>query len=112
MVGPLLNQREEVGITEFKQRVQAGFGDRATLFKMFGSKARGEAWEESDTDILVLIRDLNWQEKARIIDISSDINLEYDLMLSPLIMRPEEYDHLLRRERRLALDIEREGIPL
>lgn len=107
-----ISTREREGCLAFKRKVTAEFGLRAVLFKIFGSKARNEDWEESDTDILVLIKNLHWKEKTRIIDISTEINGEYDLMLSPLVMSPEEFEKLLARERRLALDIEKEGIPL
>ncbi|MBI4374315.1 MAG: nucleotidyltransferase domain-containing protein [Deltaproteobacteria bacterium] len=104
--------REKEGIQAFVQRVQGKFGSRAVGFRLFGSKVRNEAWEESDTDILVLVTGAHWREKNWIIDLSTDINLEYDLMLSPLVMTPEEFEKLLKRERRIACDIEKEGIPL
>lgn len=107
-----LSPAERKGLGVFKERVLKEFGDRAGLFKLFGSRVRGGGWKESDIDILVLIEDLNWQEKSRIIDISSDVNLECDLMISPLVMQPGEFSGLLKRERRLALDIEKEGVPL
>lgn len=103
---------EKEGILSFKKKVLKECGNRAILFKVFGSKVRGEDWEESDIDILVLVEDLDWREKERIIDLSSDVNLEYDLMISPLVMTPQEFDRLLKRERRLALDIVEEGISL
>jgi predicted nucleotidyltransferase len=109
---PWLSPTEKEGIETFKHRVTREFGERAILFKLFGSKVRNESWEESDTDILVLVKDLHWEEKNRIIDISTDLNLEFDLMLSPLVMSPEEFERLLKRERRIATDIEKEGIPL
>lgn len=107
-----LDHNEEKGLLAFKERVMKKFGDRAVAFRLFGSKARGDTWEESDTDILVLVKKITWREKNDIIDISTEINSQYDLMLSPLVMMPEEFDVLLKRERRIACDIEREGMPL
>ena len=107
-----LSPVEEKGLNAFKERVLKEFGGRVGLCKIFGSRARSEGWAESDIDVLVLIEGLTWREKARIIDLSSDVNLECDLMISPLVMKPEEFSQLLKRERRLALDIEREGVPL
>lgn len=80
--------------------------------KLFGSAVRNERWEESDLDILVLIENLTWEEKRRVWDESTNVNIQFDTMLSPLVMTPQEFQELRDRERRIALDIDKEGMEL
>ena len=79
---------------------------------MFGSKARGDNHPESDLDILVLIENLTYKDKRWVITCGADVSLEFMVEISPLCMDVEKYLELKNRERRLALDIEAEGITL
>lgn len=107
-----LNIAEQQTVTEFVKKIGNLFGSRLLLMKLFGSCVRGERSEESDIDILVLIDDLTWEEKRRVWDEATLINIARDTLLSPLVMLPEEFQKLKERERRVALDIEKEGIQL
>ncbi len=104
---------EENAITnEFKQRLVARFGDRLAGVRLYGSTARGERWQESDIDILVLIDQLSWEEKRWVWDSATLLNIHHDTQLSPLVMTPADMQALRDRELRIAQDIDREGIPL
>jgi len=50
--------------------------------------------------------------RNRILNVVSRIELESGVPLSALILPEEEYRRLLGQERRIALDIEREGVGL
>ncbi|MBI5299233.1 MAG: nucleotidyltransferase domain-containing protein [Deltaproteobacteria bacterium] len=99
-------------MSEFKQRVLQRFGPRITEIKIFGSTVRGERRLYSDIDILILIENLTAEEKRWVWDEATHINIEKDTILSPLVMTPEEFQKLRDRERRIALDIDREGVSL
>jgi hypothetical protein len=45
-------------------------------------------------------------------DLAFDVGLEHSVNLAPLVLEEQQFQELKRRERLLALDIEREGIPL
>ncbi|MEW5798960.1 MAG: nucleotidyltransferase domain-containing protein [Bacteroidota bacterium] len=77
---------------------------------LFGSKARGDNDAQSDIDIAIIVDSLDRSLKNEILDIVSDIEFEYLQPLSVLVFSTQEYEHLLLRERRIAYDIEREGI--
>ena len=54
------------------------YGERIERVVLFGSRARGEAHEESDYDIAVFLKDLTdrWCELRRLADIRTDILAE------------------------------------
>ena len=107
-----LPQSEQAALQIFREGVVSLFADRLADLRLFGSKARSDSNDESDTDVLVLIHRLTAQEKKKVIDLATEIFLKTDVLLSPLTMTPEEFSKLLRQERMLALDIQREGISL
>jgi predicted nucleotidyltransferase len=94
------------------ERLRERFGERVVDVRLFGSYARGEADEDSDIDLLVLIAELTNSDKIEAIELCSEVSLQTGLNLSPLVMSPPELDRLRMLEARLALDIDREGIPL
>lgn len=98
---------------EFADAVRASLGARVKGITLYGSAARGDWGPDSDVDLLVLL-DHRTPEDA---DVIARHAVEFGLLgsgllLQPLILPEAEFDLLRRRERRLALDILREGIPL
>ena len=95
-----------------KMRLAMMFGRSITKLVLFGSRARGDYDTTSDIDIAIVVKDLDAACKNRIIDMVADIELEFLVPLSTLVLSEENYSSLLMRERRIAMDIEREGIPI
>ena len=54
-------------LREAVDRLREAFGVKLIGVALYGSRARGEAREESDVDLLVVAQDLpsNWQERTR-----------------------------------------------
>jgi uncharacterized protein len=98
----------------FASAVRSRFGTRLADLRLFGSHARGNAGEESDVDVLVLIEDVTRAEADEVAGMAADAGLLEDacIVLSPLVRSPEAFEALRRRELRIARDIDREGIPL
>jgi uncharacterized protein len=96
---------------ELKGNLQALAGDRLRMF-LFGSRVRGDYDDESDIDVAIIVRNLNGKLKNQILDEVADIELKYLTPLSTMVISEDDFDFLKKRERRIALDIEREGIPL
>ena len=107
-----LTSDERNALTQFRKNLNAHFGKRIKDCRLFGSKAREEGERESDIDVLVLIENMRFEDKRWVITCGADISLEYLVEISPLCLSPVQFNSLLQRERRLALDIEKEGIPL
>lgn len=99
-------------VEEFSALVRARLGARARRLMLFGSQARGEATEDSDVDILVVVRDLTSADAREVDTIVADILTRRDVLLSPLVLSDAHVDDLRVRERRLIAEIDRDGIPL
>lgn len=59
-------------VHEFVQAVKAEFQDNLSDILVFGSWARGDADEQSDVDLLVILKEIPdyWKEKRKIRDIA------------------------------------------
>ncbi len=97
-------------VRELQRRLSIRLADRLVRVRLFGSRARGDAHEDSDVDVLILVRSLSHAEKVDAIGIGAEVSLETGDTLSLLPMTPEAYEELRRLEVRLARDIDREGI--
>ena len=86
-------------------------GKRIRLI-LFGSKARGDYDSESDMDIAIIVPGLTRKLKDEILGKVADLEIEYLMPLSTLVLSKDDFEILKKKERRLALDIEREGIPI
>jgi predicted nucleotidyltransferase len=103
--------RIEPILKEFKQKIGALYGQRLKKIVLYGSYARGEANDEdSDIDLAVVLDgEINpCKEIDRMIDIITDINLDYDVLLSVYPVSENDY---LSVNSPLLLNLRREGIP-
>ena len=96
----------------FRDRLRATFGDRLRDVRLFGSYARGEADEDSDVDVLVVVDDLTNLEVGLVADAASPTILGTGLALSPLPVSTAHLAELRKTRRALVLDLDREGISL
>ncbi len=97
-------------LNEFKRELRGLYGERLKDIILFGSYARGEARVDSDIDVMVVLRGdvAPGREIDRMIDIITDVNLKYGVLLSVVPMAEETY---LRRNSPLLLNVRREGVP-
>lgn len=65
------NLRHDPILREVRRRLAAAYGERVQRVVLFGSRARGEASDESDYDLAVFLRgyDGSWDEVKRLHDI-------------------------------------------
>jgi predicted nucleotidyltransferase len=107
-----LTHEEKAALGEIKQRVQSIVGQRLQGIVLFGSKARGDFDPESDLDVAILVDGLDQETKRRIIDVVVDVEVKFLLVVSSLVLSWEDFQSLRARERRIAIDIESEGVSL
>jgi predicted nucleotidyltransferase len=110
-----LTPDECAGLTTFVERLRQRYGDDLLRVRLFGSKARGDYREESDLDLLVVVRmkDGTYRQHWReIVDISAEIELEYGYVTSLIIKSEPDYVRMCRHQLLLARNIEQDGIDL
>jgi len=98
-------------LKEFKRQITELYGQRLKKVVLYGSYARGQANDEhSDIDLAVVLDgDVSpGKEIDRMIDIITDINLDYDVLLSVYPVSENDY---LSVNSPLLLNLRREGIP-
>ena len=99
-------------LKELKHGMEGQLGDRLVKMVVFGSRARGDFDAESDTDIAIIVRELSRELRYQILDTVAEIEMKFVIPLSVVVFSENEFERLKKRERRIALDIEKEGIPL
>ncbi|MEW5693042.1 MAG: nucleotidyltransferase domain-containing protein [Candidatus Hydrogenedentota bacterium] len=87
-----MNSIEKQSIEEFSKKVKELLGDNLLEIKLYGSKVRGDDTQESDIDIMIVLKDKNPQIREKIADIAVDINLKYGIILALNIFSKYEYD--------------------
>jgi predicted nucleotidyltransferase len=79
-------------------------------FKIFGSRARGDADEYSDMDVFIEVEELDKSLKERISDIAWEVGYENDVVISTLIFTREEIENSPLRASPIVHNISEEGV--
>ena len=100
--GPILKR--------FRAALEALYGDRIERVVLFGSRARGDAREDSDYDVAVFLKGVadRWQEVDRIVPLVTDILYEDGAFIHAMPHRAGSYEDRTS----LMREIRREGIDL
>jgi len=103
-------EASQKAVEEFTRKITGLYATRLNKVVLYGSWARGDATEDSDIDLLVVFAGqvVPGLEIDRMIDIVTDINLEYNVLLAVYPVSEHDYATL---NSPLLLNIRREGIP-
>ncbi len=105
--GPLENWQRAV--LEFARRAREELGDHIVRIILYGSRARGDYTEDSDIDLLVVVRGIDAKEADdRIFPFAYDMLDKYEELLNPHVIN--ETDYIARQARSLFINIWEEGV--
>ena len=105
--GPLENWQRTV--LEFARRAREELGDRIVHIILYGSRARGDYTEDSDIDVLVVVRDIDAKEAdERIFPFAHDVLVKYEELLYAFVVTEEEY--MEKRGRAFYINVREEGV--
>jgi len=79
-------------------------------FRVYGSKARGDADEFSDMDIFIEVLSMDKKIKEDIADISWEVGLKNLLVISPLVFSKDEIENSPLRVSPIVKNIYDQGI--
>lgn len=97
---------------QFAAALRRRYGEALVDVRLFGSCARGEMREDSDVDVAVVLEQVDWRTRRDVIDLSADVGLAHDVLLSATVLDRETFERWRRQERALVMNIERDGFPL
>lgn len=112
MLPPTLSRRVASALAGLRRRLEARFGDQLLDVRLFGSWARGEAHEDSDVDVFVLLRTMTPTDWRDAVNLAAEVGVEHDLLLSTTVFDQPRYEQWRKQERALVMDIEVQGIPV
>ena len=96
-------------LEEFKKEIEKLYGKRLERIILYGSYARGDATEDSDIDLLIVLKGkiVPGKEIDRMIDIITEINLKYGVLISVYPISKEDYENI---NSPLLINVRREGV--
>ena len=71
-----IQEKYQEAVEEFVRRVKGKYEDKIDSIILFGSVARGEAKEDSDVDILVVVKERNIEDMKEIHGIAFEVSME------------------------------------
>ena len=79
-------------------------------FRVFGSRARGDADEHSDMDVFIEVESINKELNEKIFDITWEVGFKHFMVISTLIFTRNELENSPLRSSSIVKNIDREGI--
>jgi uncharacterized protein len=79
-------------------------------FRVFGSRARGDAADDSDMDVFVEVESLDRETKRAISDIIWDFSIDHGVVISPLFFSRSEDEDSPMRSSFIIEEIMKEGV--
>lgn len=79
-------------------------------FRVFGSRARGDAGRESDMDVFVEVESLTPEVKEKIHETTWAVGFKNFMVISPLVVSRFEVEQTALRSSAIIRNIAREGV--
>jgi predicted nucleotidyltransferase len=106
----VFKENEKAALTRLKTVLSERF--KLLDFRVYGSKARGEASTDSDIDVMVKLEKYTPEIESAIDNLVFDVNLAHDCFISVVIYSRKELEEGPLGESPLYKVIEKEGIAI
>jgi predicted nucleotidyltransferase len=90
--------------------VRERLGSRVREVVLFGSRARGDARDDSDCDVVVVVDHRSEEVREAILDIEVDLLDRFGTLVTCLLRDEREWE--ASRKMPIGLNVVREGVPL
>lgn len=105
-----MTERDELMAKEFKKRLSGVVN--LVDFRVFGSRARGDAEEYSDMDVFIEVETASRDTMKTIAHIAWEVGLDYLIHISPLVFTRDEIENTPLRSAPIVRNIRREGVAI
>lgn len=97
-------------LLEFRKELKKIYDGRLKRVVLYGSWAKGKVTKDSDIDILIVLKGkvVPGKEIDRVIDVITEINLRYGVLISVYPVSEHDYNNL---NSPILINIRREGVP-
>lgn len=104
-----LSNNEKKALDSLRDALRGSDFDLIEL-RLFGSKARGDSTRESDVDVAVVLRKVDYEIEQTVFDLCFEISVEHDLLLAPIVLSLSETKSEKHRATPFFKLLEREGV--
>jgi uncharacterized protein len=95
-------------VSEFRSRLEAIIP--ILDLRVFGSRARGDATEESDLDVFIKVAELDRSCREKISDLAWEVSFKYDLVISTFVVTEAQVERGAMGASPLLSKVLQEGI--
>ncbi|OIO74366.1 MAG: hypothetical protein AUJ85_05745 [Elusimicrobia bacterium CG1_02_37_114] len=108
---PIFTEKEKRAVKELVDGLKKLYRDNLSRVILYGSKARGDASEDSDVDIMIILKNIvnKREEFEKVIKLSTEIDYKYETLISVVVTTEQEF---LFRNTPLLLNVRKEKIEL
>lgn len=107
-----LSEQDSAAVTRFSGYLREALGRNLEEIRLFGSKARGDDFFDSDIDLLVIVKQRNAKVDDQVLNIAFEVSLDLDVLISPVVFSHDEYYAPLVSYTLFFENTQREGIPV
>ena len=101
-------------VTQFAEEAKKIYGMALRRVILYGSCAKGDFANDSDIDIMLLLdiaQEKVGEARKQILDISDQLDLEYDVVLAPVIQSYQLY-HQYMSASQFYQNVQKEGVEI
>ena len=105
-----LTPDEQTWLEAYRLVLDERFSGLVETFLIFGSKARGDAGPDSDIDVLLVIREGDWQVKESVTHPGYELSIGTDVVPSFVVYTKDEWEARRKSQAPFWQTVTRDGV--
>jgi hypothetical protein len=106
----VMNTTDLTIVREFKEQLRS----HVPLHRVcvFGSRARGDAVQDSDMDVLVELNKLDRQAREQVTEDAWEVGFRHGVVIVPVTVEQREWEEGVQKSSLLAMAVARDGVEI